>query len=83
MQHRGGVRWRFLVIPMIDPEKLALLRRHAVKGDWSSAADIYEELSPAAKGTSVEFLVEELTLALRLRDARRLALIVDDLTIPD
>lgn len=68
---------------MIDSEKLALLRQHAVKGDWSSAAAVYEELSPAAKGTSVEFLVEEMTLALRLRDARRLALIVDDLTVPD
>ena len=69
--------------PMIDPEKLVLLRQHAVKGDWSSAANIYEELSPAAKGTSAEFLVEELTLALRLKDARRLALIIDDLTVSD
>jgi hypothetical protein len=68
---------------MIDPEKLALLRPHAVKGDWSTAACIYEELSTAAKGTSVEFLVEELTLALQLKDARRLALIIDDLTLPD
>lgn len=68
---------------MIDSEKLALPRQHAVKGDWHSAAVIYEELSPAAKGTSAEFLVEELTLALRLKDARRLELIIDDLTVPD
>ncbi len=68
---------------MIDSEKLALLRQHAVKGDWHSAAVIYEELSPAAKGTSAEFLVEELTLALRLKDARRLELIIDDRTVPD
>ena len=68
---------------MIDPEKLALLRQHGVNGDWSNATAVYEELSPAAKGTSAEFLVEELTLALRLKDARRLALIIDDLTVSD
>jgi len=68
---------------MIGPEKLALLRQHVVNSDWSTAAYIYEELSTAAKGTSVEFLIEDLPLALRLQDARRLELIIDDLTVPD
>ena len=66
--------------PMIDREKLALLLEHAIQGNWSAAASLYQELSLAAKGSLAEFFIDELAPSVRLRDVKRITVIVNDLT---
>ena len=65
---------------MIDQVKLRRLKQTSADGDWPAATDVALELSLDSKGTTDEFNVEELELAVRLKDAERLAVIIDELS---
>ena len=64
---------------MLNPERLSRLAQHSANEDWSAAQEVCAELAREARGTTDEFNVEELELAVRLRDAERLAVIVGEL----
>ena len=68
---------------MLDRVKLGRLKQVSAAGDWVAAADACLELSLASKGTKDEFFVEELELAVRLKDAERLEFIIDELAASD
>ncbi len=62
---------------MIDQVKLRRLKQTSSDGDWVAASDIALELSIESKGTTDEFYVEELGLAVRVQDAEGLSVIID------
>jgi hypothetical protein len=64
---------------MLDRLKLERLREASAADDWAAAADVCLKLSLESKGTKDEFNVEELALTVRLKDAERLAVIIDEL----
>jgi hypothetical protein len=64
---------------MLNHGQMSLLVQHSAKGDWSAAQDVCAELAGDPQGTQDEFQLEELQLAVRLRDAERLAVIVGEL----
>ncbi len=64
---------------MLDQGNLKRLKQTSANGDWIEATDVAVELSLEAKGTPDEFFVEELELAVRLKDAERLAVVIDEL----
>lgn len=64
---------------MLDQGNLKRLRETSAAGDWIVASDVALELSLESKETPDEFFVEELQLAVRLKDAARLAAIIDEL----
>jgi hypothetical protein len=64
---------------VLDPVKLRRLKQAATDGDWLASSDIALELSLESKGTPDEFFVEERQLAVRLKDAERLAVTIDEL----
>ena len=68
---------------MCDQVKLRRLKQTSTDGDWVAATDVALELSLESKGTPDEFFIEELELAVRLKDAERLAMIIDELAISD
>ncbi len=65
---------------MLDQVKLRRLKQASTDGDWVAATDVALELSLDSKGTPDEFLVEELQLAVGLKDAERLAVTIDELS---
>ena len=64
---------------MLNPEHLSRLAQHSANEDWSAAQEVCTELVRESRGTPDEFNVEELELAVRLRDAERIAVTVKDL----
>ncbi len=62
---------------MLDQVKLRGLKQASTDGDWIAATDVALELSLESKGTTDDFYVEELGLAVRLRDAEGLTVIID------
>ena len=64
---------------MIDRERLELIRRASLDGDWALAGEAYIELSLAASGSTDSFCVEAIAPHVRLRDAEGLAAVIDEL----
>ncbi len=67
---------------MIDQLKLRRLKQTFSDGDRVAATDVALELSLESKGTTDEFYVEALAMAVRSQDAEWLASIINELTAP-
>lgn len=65
---------------MLDQVKLRGLQQASAVGDWITATDVVFELSLESKGTSDEFVVEALELAVLVHGAERLVVIARELT---
>ncbi len=64
---------------MLDRVKLGTLKQATAREDWIMAADICLELALESVGSPDESSAPELTLAVRLNDSERLALLIDEM----
>ena len=66
-------------MPVVNAYRLKQLKQASGAEDWAAAADICLKLSLESKGTTDEFYVDEMAMAVRREDTEWLEFIINQL----
>ena len=66
-------------MPVVNAYRLKQLKQASEAEDWAAAADICLKLSLESKGTTDEFYVDEMAMAVRRKDTEWLEFIINQL----